>query len=310
MTKSARLYKVLASGRSPMASNRMKWSLPKLVGKTWKPGRWHSVEGELVRCRNGLHLTDSPPQRAHEKNDPEIYEVEVEGELQGPFGDEWVARKVRLVRRLSKKAMLELGVRVPSSEKTPARRFMQVLWDGCFEKSQHSWLKMNHCLHKALATAIEAGMKFAEGDVAGINNTMRGSYWLHAEQLYTLAVEKGNTSACISIEHYFGRRAWIWKGQRLRVGSETPWGKVTSIGAEMFIACTYKTKVGGIERRNRVTEADFDAAASEERRAARAAREETITCGHCHRVSKLRERGRVREWCRCGERYQHATRAA
>ena len=72
-------YKVLAAGRSPIAFNRMKWSLPKKDGRKWKPGRWEKHDGELARCATGLHVTTDPKTRAvvrakrGEEVAPEVY---------------------------------------------------------------------------------------------------------------------------------------------------------------------------------------------------------------------------------------------
>ncbi len=177
---------------------------------------------------------------------------------------------------------------------SPVRTYMQALWDNCFRASSHSWLKLNHCLYSALSAAVEAGMRFTETDIAEINSAMRGSYWLHTEMLYTLAVKKGNTSAAISIERYLERRAWIWSGKRLTVGDETRWGEITSIQPDHFIACTYKTKKYGertkIEKRTRVSSEIFDEAARELRRATKEAKAERVKCQHCgHEDPKLAE---------------------
>lgn len=192
---------------------------------------------------------------------------------------------------------------------SPVRTYMQVLWDNCFRASSHSWLKLNHCLHRAMSAAVEAGMKFIETDITEINAAMRGSYWLNPEGLYTLAVKKGNTSAAISLERYFERRAWIWGGKRLTLGDETKWGEITSIHADHFIACTYKTKKSGertkIDKRTRVTSEIFDEAARELRKAAKEAKAERMKCRHCgHEESKFIRGKRERTMCsRCWRGY-------
>jgi hypothetical protein len=53
--KNKPLYKVLVNGRSCHGGD-MEWSLP----KKGKPGKWHSVNGQIRLCSNGLHLTDDP----------------------------------------------------------------------------------------------------------------------------------------------------------------------------------------------------------------------------------------------------------
>lgn len=52
------LYKVVMDGCSVYGGD-LEWSLP----TDGKPGDWHAVEGDLVQCRNGLHLTNNPRRR-------------------------------------------------------------------------------------------------------------------------------------------------------------------------------------------------------------------------------------------------------
>ena len=54
-------YKVLdAQGRSQHGGN-LQWSLPtQKKDGSWKPGKWHYVEGIVKVCSNGLHLTTEP----------------------------------------------------------------------------------------------------------------------------------------------------------------------------------------------------------------------------------------------------------
>jgi hypothetical protein len=49
-----KLYKILVDGKS-CHGGKLKWSLPK-----GKPGKWHTVKGELKICEKGLHLTTKP----------------------------------------------------------------------------------------------------------------------------------------------------------------------------------------------------------------------------------------------------------
>lgn len=170
------------------------------------------------------------------------------------------------------------------SKQSPVRVYMQTLWDNRFQVSSRSWRKLNHCMSTALEAAVEVGMRFAETDIADISASMRGSYWLYPETLYSHAVENGNTSAAISLEHHLARRPWIWRGKRLVLHDSTPWGEITSIGVDSFIACTYKgnDKATGrtkIEKRTRVTSEIFDEAAREDRRAAKTARDERLARG-------------------------------
>lgn len=89
-----KLYKILEAGKSCHGGN-LAWSLPK--GK--KPGKWHSVEGDLKLCENGIHLTDRPA--AWFRWNCEIYEAEASGEvIWDRDSNKCVVRKARLLKKL------------------------------------------------------------------------------------------------------------------------------------------------------------------------------------------------------------------
>lgn len=103
-----KLYKVLVEGRS-CHGGRMAWSLPTQgADGAWTPGEWHEVDGPVVLCRSGLHLTDSP---AHWWLDgATAYEVEAEGVVGDPDAvpDRKVAaRRVRLLRPVDPSGFLD-----------------------------------------------------------------------------------------------------------------------------------------------------------------------------------------------------------
>ena len=111
------LYKVLShEGTSRSGGLPIAWSLP----SEGVPGNWQEVEGEIVMCRAGLHLTTTPALWWYEKSSPaegprpRIFEVEVSGLLLRPngdvafSGDKCVARRVRLLREITDPA--ELGL--------------------------------------------------------------------------------------------------------------------------------------------------------------------------------------------------------
>ncbi len=92
------LYKVLNEDGSPYYGGIGVWPLPRRNDDgTWTPGEWIKVAGEVVPCRNGLHLC--------RENDllewlgPAIYEAEHKGELV-ETGGKVVVRQARLLRRL------------------------------------------------------------------------------------------------------------------------------------------------------------------------------------------------------------------
>jgi hypothetical protein len=49
------LFKVLVDGKSHYGG-KMQWSLP----ENDKPGEWHEMDGPVILCRSGFHLTDTP----------------------------------------------------------------------------------------------------------------------------------------------------------------------------------------------------------------------------------------------------------
>jgi hypothetical protein len=92
MTTSTRYYKFLnLDGTTPQGYGT--WHLPK--GK--RPGKWMKVTGDLVPCKNGLHvmrLGDLLVWAAKH-----LYEVEVRGEVL-PADDKVVARQARVLRKV------------------------------------------------------------------------------------------------------------------------------------------------------------------------------------------------------------------
>src|SRR5689334_9626072 len=89
-----KLYKVLVGGYG--THQPMQWSLP----KGDKPGDWHEAEGDLVLCRNGLHLTWDP---AHWwKPGCAIYEAEADGIAAEDDGEcKLVCRRARIMREVT-----------------------------------------------------------------------------------------------------------------------------------------------------------------------------------------------------------------
>jgi hypothetical protein len=265
--KSVVLYKVLSDGCS-IHGGTLEWSLPTESG----PGDWHEVQGPLVGCANGLHLTDDPSKRWGWGNggDRECYLVETEGEVQHLPGwdDEHVARKVRLARRLTWAELADLGVTVdgpamskargkrPAQPKvaagpSPAMKFVRHAWENRCGATPHSWQTVNSTMRSALMLAITAGMSFAKDDIAEMYSGMRGGHWFGetGEDFYSAACEEGNLQACQSYEAWARRKPFMWEGKRLHVGRELMWEgigvRVTSFQGDALTACSYKPSVSG-----------------------------------------------------------------
>lgn len=91
------LYKVLVNGKSCHGGD-LEWSLPtQNADGTWTPGAWHEVEGEIVVCENGLHLTTQPYARWMEWN-ATVYEAEGAGDSDSDDDDKIAYRRARLLR--------------------------------------------------------------------------------------------------------------------------------------------------------------------------------------------------------------------
>ena len=91
------LFKILNDGKSCNGGDYT-WSLPsKNDDGSWIPGEWtEPVDGELVACENGYHLADRS--QLVQWLDKDIYEAEAEEAFDD--GDKWVARRVRLLRKI------------------------------------------------------------------------------------------------------------------------------------------------------------------------------------------------------------------
>ena len=86
-------YKWLrADGSTPIQGDKS-WDLP----RDGKPGAWREVEGELVACRNGLHVCTR--EQVIEWGGEVLFECEVDGETV-EADDKVVCRRVRLVREV------------------------------------------------------------------------------------------------------------------------------------------------------------------------------------------------------------------
>ena len=83
-------YKVLGPGRTACHGGTGTWP---------EPGGWLEVKGEVIPCRNGLHLTDLD--HLIDWLGPEIWEAEVHPAATViEHGDKIAVSKARLVRRL------------------------------------------------------------------------------------------------------------------------------------------------------------------------------------------------------------------
>jgi hypothetical protein len=89
-------YKVLVDGKSCHGGNLV-WSLPTEDA----PGDWQSVDGDIVLCQNGLHVTTNPVHWW--KDGCTVYEVEIDGEIGGrnDAKAKIVVPKVRLLKAVN-----------------------------------------------------------------------------------------------------------------------------------------------------------------------------------------------------------------
>lgn len=269
MAKTA--YKILDKGRS-YCGGKMTWSLP--TGE--HPGDWHEVQGDLVRCRNGLHLTTEPkdfaPRKLHKAKTLECYLAEYDGDIlpENVFS-EIVARRVRLLRRVEWSEVDE------KFAKSPAMKLLEIVWENQGDTSGHgqSWRRLNDAMQAAVALAIDSGMHFDEEDFHRIRKLYSPQFWLHIEGCYSRAINARhgpNPSAYQAIERYLGRKPFIVQASsrdakkvRLSHGARFYWHvdmkspvmvEVTSFGTvkrkvdgkdheyQCVIACSHKERKG------------------------------------------------------------------
>jgi len=236
-TDGAKLYKLLVDGRSP--HQHAAWPIP----SRGKPGEWIEVAGELGRCRNGLHLTADPVayRKAHEVKNAQCYLAETEGEVIKCYGyDEYVARKVRLVKRVPwsdfKWVDPEPEADPIEPTKSPAYQFLSHAYrhtDGS------SWQRLNSTMQGALLLAVRAGIEFDPDDFGKFVADFRMGRWIGVdgmEHVYAAACgaehndHGGNPSAVAACEKRLGRTPFIIRADpskktptRLYVGASFKW---------------------------------------------------------------------------------------
>lgn len=212
------LYKVLKDGQS-CSGGTLAWSLPD--GDT--PGGWHEIDGGLVQCRNGLHLDYDP--RHYYRNGSDVYLAEYEGETIGPFGDELVCRKVRLLRKVGADELSAIFTDLDATEKdrraaeeaarneanrikaeerrkenrewrakkkvakeskeSPAYALLTHVWR---ETEGGSWERLNGGMSAALRLAISTGMRFNPDDFQRFSEDFRSGRWIgDSEWCYSAA---------------------------------------------------------------------------------------------------------------------------
>lgn len=123
-----------------------------------------------------------------------------------------------------------------------------------YANSDRSRRRTTDAVMAVLMLARDNGVRFELGDVADAIHHRSVDVGHDAmEGFYAHAVEARNDSACASVEHYFGRKPWIWQGVRLARGSRLQWEgmavKVTSFndgGDGAFVACAYETRKRGV----------------------------------------------------------------
>jgi hypothetical protein len=135
------VYKVLGPNGKPFHGGRGKWSLP----KNGKPGSRLSVEGDLVACRNGIHLC----RRKHLLDwlGPCIYLAEYRGEMIDHH-DKLIVRHARLVRQFE----------------TWNDRTARLFACDCAERVVHLY-ESEYPKDKRPRKAIEAARLFANGKI-------------------------------------------------------------------------------------------------------------------------------------------------
>jgi len=149
--------------------------------------------------------------------------------------------------------MEELHVK---KKKSPAYSLVELVWSSVAASLAFD------AMTRALTLAVESGMQFDMWDIKRIAAGMHGDAWLDGESIYAKAVSVRNVSACLALETFLKREAWVLRGHRLAVGSTSPWGTITSMGPMSFYACTY-WPTGKLKTRRKVSRSLLTAAAAE-----------------------------------------------
>lgn len=277
-----RLFKVLTvDGVSPQQTH-YKWTLPtQRPDGTWEPSPWHEAGPNTETVypgRWGLHVTAAVDY--YSVSDGRIaYEAEVAGESRehdDGYHHQVAAERVRLLRpvewkdacdagarrrkaaqeaRLAEKAKARMdeirgdAIRAAAAKKamrdagvpSPALHAMRTLAELT---PRPSWRTINASRGQALAYATR-WLKFDPEDVCTIAKELRGSHWIGAdggESYYHIAVDAGNTSACVAWERYIGRKPWWYrsgydrKRERVYLGMQVyvdrVWYRITSFRDE------------------------------------------------------------------------------
>lgn len=249
-----KLYKLTRDGCSPHTG--YEWSLPTRSA----PGGWHTVDaGPLVPHKNAFHLTSKP--KAHWSAGLEVWEVEAVGtkRLVNCSEAEYIARKVRFVRRLTPRELdaLDVGVertyrtshragvrrRVPKGM-SPVMQVLTVVRDHALTAGNRRGDNMfAYVMRRLFDVVVEARMDFAPADFAEIAKL--GGLGVGSEAVYAALVQSGNASALKAWEAWQGRTPWMWQGRRLYVGAPLRWRgrecKVTAIddATGTIRACAY-----------------------------------------------------------------------
>jgi hypothetical protein len=90
-------YKVTGKNGESLHGGDLTWSLPTEENGVWTPGAWAEVEGEIVVCSNGLHLTTEPSKWY--RTGCRLFVAEGEGDCDAEE-DKIAFRRARLLREV------------------------------------------------------------------------------------------------------------------------------------------------------------------------------------------------------------------
>ena len=98
--ENAKFYKVVGASGESLHGGNLTWSLP----NGDKPGKWHSVKGEIEVCVNGLHLVNESHIADWLKPHSRIFEAEYRGATDSSEYEDSgkvAVRSARLVREIA-----------------------------------------------------------------------------------------------------------------------------------------------------------------------------------------------------------------
>lgn len=177
---------------------------------------------ESVRARRAEAEAKRVEERAREQAEAEANRAKWEAEREereAKWRKESAEAKAKKLAEARRVAKLDAEARAAAGVGSKGLEMFRILAAAL---PGDSWRTINDSRWQALRLCV-TWLDFDRDDIATIHKDFRGGYWLHAEILYSHAVESKNTSACVSLEKFLGRKPFWFRTHdgrsRLHVGA-------------------------------------------------------------------------------------------